>query len=149
MSLFLLGVILVTTVLAVGYQGTYTLRVLDAVERDRDRWQQPAEVIESLELKEGSIVADIGSGAGYFTLKVAPIAGEHGGVFAVDILNEPLAFLWIRAMLKESTKKSGVWFASCCKIRSPVKASRGNRVARRLKPNVFRGAFRLAVASMS
>ena len=80
-SLFLLAVILATTVLAVGYQGLYTLRVLDAVEHDRDHWQQPAEIIEPLKLKKGIVVADIGSGAGYFTLKVAPIVGEHGGVF--------------------------------------------------------------------
>ena len=98
-SLFLLAVILVTAVLAIGYQGSYTLRVLDVVEHDRDHWQRPAEIIELLELKKGSAVADIGSGAGYFTLKIAPIVGEHGSVFAVDILKEPLAFLWIRALL--------------------------------------------------
>jgi SAM-dependent methyltransferase len=98
-SLFLFAVILFTTVLTVGYQAIYTLRVLDAVEHDREHWQRPAEIIELLELKRGSVVADIGSGAGYFTLKVAPIVGEHGGVFAVDILREPLAFLWIRALL--------------------------------------------------
>ena len=102
-SLFLLAVILVTTVLAVGYQGIYTLRVLNAVERDRDRWQQPAEIIDSLGLKEGSVVADIGSGSGYFALKVAPMVGKHGSVFAVDILKEPLAFLWIRALLNHQS----------------------------------------------
>ena len=98
-SIFLLAVILVTGALWVGYQGIYTLRVLDTVEHDRDRWQQPAEIIAPLDLKKGSIVADIGSGAGYFTLKLAPIVGEHGGVFAVDILKEPLALLWIRVLL--------------------------------------------------
>jgi SAM-dependent methyltransferase len=95
-----LGVILVITALAVGYQGIYTLRVLDSVERSRDHWQQPAEIIEQLKLKEGSVVADIGSGAGYFTLKIAPMVGERGVVYAVDILKEPLAFLWIRALLR-------------------------------------------------
>ena len=103
MSLFLVAVILTTAALVVGYQGIYTLRVLDAVEHDRDHWQQPAEIIEPLRLKNGSVVADIGSGAGYFTLKVAPIVGEHGGVFAVDILKEPLAFLWIRALLRHQS----------------------------------------------
>ena len=98
-SIFLLAVILVTAALWLGYQGIYTLRVLDAVEHERDHWQQPAEIIAPLELKKGSLVADIGSGAGYFTLKIAPIVGEHGSVFAVDILKEPLAFLWIRALL--------------------------------------------------
>lgn len=103
MSLFLVAVILTTAALVVGYQGIYTLRVLDAVEHDRDHWQQPAEIIEPLRLKNGSVVADIGSGAGYFSLKVAPIVGEHGGVFAVDILKEPLAFLWIRTLLRHQS----------------------------------------------
>ena len=98
-SIFLLAVILVTAALWVGYRGIYTIRVLDAVEHDRDLWQQPAEIIAQLDLKKGSLVADIGAGAGYFTLKIAPIVGAHGGVFAVDILKEPLAFLWIRALL--------------------------------------------------
>jgi ubiquinone/menaquinone biosynthesis C-methylase UbiE len=98
-SLFLLAVIVTIVVLAVGYQAIYTLKVLDVVEHDRDRWQQPAEVIEPLNLKSGSFVADIGSGAGYFTLKLAPIVGQQGGVFAVDILMEPLAFLWVRTLL--------------------------------------------------
>jgi len=58
-SLFLLGVILVTTAMAIGYQGIYTLRVLDSVERSRNHWQQPAEIIDQLKVKDGSIVADI------------------------------------------------------------------------------------------
>jgi hypothetical protein len=63
-SLFLLAVVLATVALAVGYQGIYTLSVLDAVEHDRDHWQQAGEIIEPLKLKSGSVVADIGSGAG-------------------------------------------------------------------------------------
>ena len=102
-SLFLLGVILVTTAMAIGYQGIYTLRVLDSVERSRNHWQQPAEIIDQLKVKDGSIVADIGSGVGYFTLKIAPIVGKRGSVFAVDILKEPLGVLWIRALLRHQS----------------------------------------------
>ena len=102
-SLFLLAVILVIAVLVVGYQGIQTLIVLDVSERDRDRWQRPGEIIEWLNLKDGNVVADVGSGAGYFTLKLAPIVGEKGGVLAVDILKEPLAFLWIRALLRHQS----------------------------------------------
>lgn len=97
---FLLAVILTFVVLVVGYQGIQTLRVLDLVERDRDRWQQAGEVIEQLSLKNGSVAADVGSGAGYFALKLASIVGEKGSVLAVDILKEPLVFLWIRARLR-------------------------------------------------
>jgi ubiquinone/menaquinone biosynthesis C-methylase UbiE len=102
-SLFLLAVILAVVVFVVGYQGIQTLRVLDVVEHDRDRWQQAGEVLEPLNLKDGSVVADIGSGAGYFALKLAPIVGEKGGVLAVDVLKEPLAFLRIRALLSHQS----------------------------------------------
>jgi predicted methyltransferase len=102
-SLLLLAVIVATVVLAVGYQGIYTLSVLDAVEHARDHWQQPVAVIEPLKLKNGSVVADIGSGAGYFTLKIAPMVGQEGRVFDVDILKEPLAFLWVRALLRHES----------------------------------------------
>jgi len=99
-SLSLLAVILTLIVFVVGYQGIQTLRVLDVVEHDRDGWQQAGEIVEQLNLKSGSVVADVGSGAGYFALKLAPIVGEKGGVIAVDILKEPLVSLWIRALLR-------------------------------------------------
>lgn len=105
-SLFLLAVSLFLVVLVVGSQAIQTLKVLDVVERERDRWQQPGPVVQALNLKDGSIVADIGSGAGYFTLKLAPIVGDKGRVIAEDILREPLAFLWIRAMLRH---RRNIW----------------------------------------
>lgn len=51
----------------------------------RDAYQKPDEVIRALELKPGETVADIGSGSGYFTLRLARAVGEGGHVYAVDI----------------------------------------------------------------
>ena len=99
-SLLLLAVGLALVVWVAGYQAVQTLKVLDVVERERDRWQQGGLVIEALDLRDGSIVADIGSGAGYFSLKLAPIVGDKGRVVAEDIRRVPLAFLWIRALLR-------------------------------------------------
>jgi ubiquinone/menaquinone biosynthesis C-methylase UbiE len=48
-------------------------------------------------LQEGAVVADVGSGAGYFTLKLSRLVGPRGRVVAVDIRKLPLFFLWIRA----------------------------------------------------
>jgi SAM-dependent methyltransferase len=47
-----------------------------------------------------AIVVDLGSGAGYFSLRLAPLVGEDGRVLAVDLRRESLAFLWLRAMLQ-------------------------------------------------
>jgi len=52
---------------------------------DRDRWQKPGQVIESLELSEGDVIADIGAGGGYFTEKFSRQVGRDGHVYAVDV----------------------------------------------------------------
>lgn len=51
----------------------------------RDAYQKPREVIEALRLKEGEVIADIGAGSGYFTLRLAHHLGEKGHVYGVDI----------------------------------------------------------------
>jgi arsenite methyltransferase len=51
----------------------------------RDAYQKPHEVLMALGLKDGDRVADIGSGAGYFTLRFAAHVGDRGMVYGVDI----------------------------------------------------------------
>ena len=41
-------------------------------------------VLETLQVKTGDIIADIGSGGGYFTFKLAKLTGFNGRVYAVD-----------------------------------------------------------------
>jgi predicted methyltransferase len=53
--------------------------------RKRDEWQRPAEVFDALAVKPGHRVADIGSGYGYFTFRLAARVGSQGKVYAVDI----------------------------------------------------------------
>jgi arsenite methyltransferase len=50
----------------------------------RDKWQRPDQVIAALGLAPGSVVADLGSGTGYFTLRFARAVGASGRVFAID-----------------------------------------------------------------
>jgi ubiquinone/menaquinone biosynthesis C-methylase UbiE len=97
--LFFVLVVLATAALLLIYQFTQTLDQLHLAEGRRDRWQRPEDVIDSLKLREGNIVADVGCGVGYFSLKLAPIVAEHGSVLAEDILTKSLTFLWIRAFL--------------------------------------------------
>ena len=62
----LICIVLVTGLLSTVHQGIQTLDRLNVVERERDQWQRPSEVIQALNLTEGSAVVDLGSGAGYF-----------------------------------------------------------------------------------
>jgi predicted methyltransferase len=58
---------------------------------ERDRWQRPEEVLDALGVKPGSIVADVGCGRGYFTMKLAARVGPTGKVYAEDIKDDVLA----------------------------------------------------------
>ena len=51
----------------------------------RDRWQQPDEVISSLQIRAGDRVADLGAGGGYFTFRLSEAVGTSGKVYAVDV----------------------------------------------------------------
>jgi ubiquinone/menaquinone biosynthesis C-methylase UbiE len=54
---------------------------------------RPDEVIKALELKPGQVIADIGAGGGYFTLRFAEIVGEQGKVYGIDTNPEFLQFI--------------------------------------------------------
>jgi predicted methyltransferase len=58
--------------------------------RKRDEWQRPAEVFDALAIKPGQRVADLGSGSGYFTFRLASRVGPEGKVYAVDIDEESI-----------------------------------------------------------
>jgi ubiquinone/menaquinone biosynthesis C-methylase UbiE len=59
----------------------------------RDAYQKPDEVMKALALRRGEVVADIGSGSGYFTLRFAHAVGEAGRVYAVDVSPEMIRHL--------------------------------------------------------
>lgn len=62
----------------------------------RDLWQKPAEVVRALELAADAVVADIGSGTGYFAVRLAR-AVPRGRVYAADIEPDMVRFLNERA----------------------------------------------------
>ena len=55
---------------------------------DRDEWQQPQQVMDSLGIADGARVADIGAGGGWFTIRLAQRVGPNGVVYAEDIQPE-------------------------------------------------------------
>ncbi len=62
----------------------------------RDAWQKPAEVIAALQLSPDAVVADIGSGTGYFAVRLAR-AVPRGQVYGADVETEMVRFLNARA----------------------------------------------------
>jgi len=64
------------------------------LERDeREQLEQPERVLDTLQITEGSVVADIGAGIGYYSLRLAKRVGTNGRVLATDIQPEMLARL--------------------------------------------------------
>jgi predicted methyltransferase len=59
----------------------------------RDAYQKPHEVISALDLKEGEVIADVGAGSGYFSLRLANAVGERGRIYAVDISPDMIRYL--------------------------------------------------------
>ena len=59
---------------------------LGLLERpDRALWQKPEQIMDALHVAEGSTVADIGAGAGWFTIRLAQRVGPNGVVYAQDV----------------------------------------------------------------
>lgn len=56
----------------------------------REFWQKPDEVLDALGELDGLKVADIGSGEGYFTMRLLNRVGPTGKVYATDIQQEVL-----------------------------------------------------------
>jgi len=57
---------------------------------DRDAWQKPDQIMDALSIADGSIVADIGAGAGWFTIRLARRVGPNGTVYAQDVQRQML-----------------------------------------------------------
>lgn len=57
---------------------------------DRDKWQKPDQIMDALNIADGSRVADIGAGAGWFTIRLARRVGPRGVVYAQDVQREML-----------------------------------------------------------
>jgi SAM-dependent methyltransferase len=63
----------------------------------RDAWQAPDRVLASLALAPSMVVADIGAGTGYFSVRLAR-AVPQGQVIATDIEPDMVRYLTERAM---------------------------------------------------
>jgi ubiquinone/menaquinone biosynthesis C-methylase UbiE len=55
---------------------------------DRDAWQRPEQIMDHLGIAEGTVVADLGAGGGWFTIRLANRVGPNGVVYAQDIQPE-------------------------------------------------------------
>jgi predicted methyltransferase len=64
---------------------------------DRDEWQQPDRIMDELHIADGSHVADVGAGGGWFTTRLARRVGPNGTVYAEDVQKQMVEAIEQRA----------------------------------------------------
>lgn len=72
------------------------------IRESREEEERPEEMLDSLKIKPGDVVADIGAGVGYTSLRLSRRVGPEGKVLATDIQPEMIR------MLKANMKTFGV-----------------------------------------
>jgi ubiquinone/menaquinone biosynthesis C-methylase UbiE len=71
---------------------------------EREREEEPSKAIAALEIGPGQVVADVGAGSGYYTVRLAGRVGASGKVFATDIQPEMLKLLQQRVARERLTQ---------------------------------------------
>lgn len=62
-------------------------------QEERELQERAGKIVDLMEVNDGTHLADIGSGMGFFTVRLARAAGDSGRVYAVDIDEKVLAEL--------------------------------------------------------
>lgn len=82
--------------------------VLDP-KRQKSQFVDPEQVLHAIGLGDSMIFADFGCGAGYFTLPAAAMVGEHGQVYAIDVLKSVLQDIQGKAKIEGLRNIQYVW----------------------------------------
>lgn len=88
------------------------------------QFKDPADNIKELYLKEGEIVAELGSGSGWYTREASRRVGHTGKVYALEVQKE------LVETLKKRTKEEGLGNVEC--IWSNIELRGGTKLADKL-----------------
>jgi ubiquinone/menaquinone biosynthesis C-methylase UbiE len=68
----------------------------------REEWEKTSKIVESLKIKPGSTIADVGSGPGNYSFRFSELVGDKGKVYAVDMVKAHLDYV------KSTSEKFGI-----------------------------------------
>ncbi len=105
-----------------------SLGVLEAP--DRVQWNKPELIMDALSIADGSIVADLGAGGGWFTSRLARRVGPKGVVYAEDI--QPLMIEAIKRRVQRENLMN---------VRPVLGTTKDSRLPRGLDAIVIMGAY--------
>lgn len=63
----------------------------------------PEEVLQQLDIRDGMLVGDFGTGTGHFAIAVGKVVGNYGKVFAIDVRDAALDSVKSRARMENLT----------------------------------------------
>lgn len=64
-----------------------------AHESEREQWQHIDDIFAAMKVHRASVVADVGAGDGFLTVRLSALVGDAGHVYAEDIADKRLAGL--------------------------------------------------------
>ncbi len=92
--------VVISALLSVSIMGGSALTGQDSdrarEEARREAWQNVPKILEALGVVPGAVVADVGAGDGFFTVRLARAVGPKGRVHAVDVSSRALERLRAR-----------------------------------------------------
>ena len=97
---------------------------------DREQWNKPEQIMDALKIADGSIVAEIGAGGGWFTVRLAHRVNQNGIVYAEDIQPEMIEAVRRRAQRENLTN-----------VRTVLGTTRNSRLPHGLDAILINGAY--------
>ena len=88
--------VLPALVLLVG--GAAAFQDFQAGDAAREPYQRATDLLATLQIARGDWVADVGAGAGYYSMRMSELAGPEGKVFAEDISDSSMR--WLNSRIK-------------------------------------------------
>jgi 2-polyprenyl-3-methyl-5-hydroxy-6-metoxy-1,4-benzoquinol methylase len=97
---------------------------------DRVQWNKPDLIMDALNIADGSVVADLGAGGGWFTVRLAQRVGPRGLVYAEDIQPEMIEVIKRRVQRENITN-----------VQTLLGTTKDSRLPRGIDAVVIMGAY--------
>ena len=97
---------------------------------DREQWNRPEQIMDALKIADGSQVAEIGAGGGWFTVRLAHRVNQNGVVYAEDVQPEMIEAIKRRVLRENLTN-----------VRTVLGTIRDSRLPHNLDAILINGAY--------
>jgi ubiquinone/menaquinone biosynthesis C-methylase UbiE len=97
---------------------------------DREQWNKPEQIMDALKIADGSHVAEIGAGGGWFTLRLAHRVNQNGIVYAEDVQPEMIEAIRRRVQRENLTN-----------VRTVLGTTKDSRLPHNLDAILINGAY--------